>query len=77
MGEDRGDWADIYPERPVETRSIAQRLGSIFRDHGPDPADPEHGCVCGYHGDNYVGHLTRTVLVDLKDLGWEVRPIRY
>ena len=67
---------DIYPDRPDEGRSIAHRLARILRGHQPDPADPENSCLCGYHG-NYLGHATRSTLLELKEEGLEVRSGRF
>ena len=75
-GRDEITYDDIYPERPAEGRSIAQRLSAIIRGHRADPNDPDSSCLCGYHG-NYVGHVTRSTLLELKDEGYEVRSGRF
>ena len=63
---------DIYPDRPDEGRSIAHRLAGILRLHRADPDDPESTCLCGYHG-NYLGHVARETLVELRDEGLEIQ----
>ena len=75
MADDPGEpitYDDIYPDRPDEGRSIAHRLAAILRGHKADPEDPESSCLCGYHG-NYLGHVTRSTLLELKDEGLEIR----
>ena len=67
---------EIYPDRPEEGRSIARRLAAILRGHQPDPKDPESSCLCGYTG-NYMGHVTESTLLELKDQGLEVRASRF
>ena len=77
MTDDPAIYNDIYPDRPEEeSRSILRRLIETFQDHSPDPADPKHRCECGSYGD-FADHLARTTLLDLKGVGFEVRPIRY
>jgi hypothetical protein len=69
---------DTYPDRPAaETRTIAQRLRNVFRDHRADPADPEHKCLCGYDGESFDDHLAWSTLRDMKDVGYEVWPSRH
>ncbi len=69
---------DIYPQRSAdETRSIGERLRDVLRAHRADPEDPEHRCLCGYDGESYDDHLAWSTLRDMKDLGYEVRPVRY
>lgn len=68
----------VYPERPsTETRSIADRLKGVFRDHRADPADPEHRCLCGYEGENFEDHLAWATLREMKDVGYEIWPVRH
>ena len=74
MTDDPAIYNDIYPDRPEEeSRSILRRLIETFQDHSPDPADPKHRCECGSYGD-FADHLARTTLLDLKGVGFEVRP---
>ena len=75
MADDQGEpitYDDIYPDRPDEARSIGHRLAAILRGHRADPNDPDNSCLCGYHG-NYVGHTTRSTLLELRDEGLEIR----
>lgn len=72
MAESEIRYDDIYPDRPDEGRSIAQRLAGILRLHRQDPDDPESSCLCGYHG-NYLGHVSREALIDLRDEGYQIR----
>jgi hypothetical protein len=74
--QDPISYDDIYPERPDEGRSIAHRLAAILRRHRADPKDPESTCTCGYVG-SYLGHVTRSTLLELKDEGLEVRASRF
>lgn len=69
---------DIYPDRDTtETRSIVDRLKATFGGHRADPADPGHRCLCGYDGESFEDHLAWTTLRDMKDVGYEVWPVRH
>jgi hypothetical protein len=75
---DDAEIKDIYPDRSTaETRTIGQRLRSVFGAHRVDPADPEHRCLCGYEGESYEDHLAWATLRDMKDVGYEVWPARH
>jgi hypothetical protein len=77
MTDDPEIYTDIYADRPAEeSRTIVGRLIATFVEHSPDPADPKHRCECGSYGD-FQDHLARTTLLDLKGVGFEVRPIRF
>jgi hypothetical protein len=69
---------EVYPDRDHrETTSIARRLAAIIRGHRPDPADPEHRCLCGFDGENYDDHAAWETLREMKDVGYEVWPTRH
>ena len=78
MTRDATSYGDIYPDRDnSETRSIAERLRTIFRAHRPDPDEPDHRCLCGYDGESYDDHLAQTTLREMKEVGYEVWPARH
>lgn len=60
-----------------QQRSIKDRLASMFRAHRPDPTDPEHRCLCGFDGESYDDHLADYTLRQMKEVGYEIRPVRY
>jgi hypothetical protein len=76
MTDDPAIYSDIFPDRPQEERhSIVRRLILTFQDHPPVGEDPTRHCGCGDYG-NYEEHLARETLLDLKGMGFEVRPFR-
>ena len=76
MTDNPETYTDIFPDRPhEESHSIVQRLVRTFQDHPSDADDPTRRCGCGDYGD-YQEHLARTTLLDLKGMGFEVRPFR-
>jgi RimJ/RimL family protein N-acetyltransferase len=75
---DDSDYRDIYPDRKAgETRTIVERLRGIFAGHRADPADPEHRCLCGWDGENFDDHLADATLREMKDVGYEIWPVRH